>query len=137
MCDGDVWEDMVIPFLELVEVTCKDVILEAETVDEGSVDCRSLQYSEALCCPSAASTCSICKDAQLFPDIEVEDLSGEVWTCGQLAYYAADIEVASADCITYQTFEEYCCPDAFIPIAPSTGPPTASLTTPPTYSVSR
>ena len=56
--------------------SCEEVVLAAEKFDETSVDCANFRYVEALCCPSAASTCSICEGAELLADVEVEDYTG-------------------------------------------------------------
>ena len=120
VCDGDFRKDMVVPMRDLSGLTCEDVVL-----DENSVDCGSRQYAEALCCPSAASTCSICKGTKLFADVEVVDSNGATWTCAHVAYDAAEYEATSADCASHHDYEEYCCPDVYIS-TPSTTSPTYS-----------
>ena len=128
VCDGDFRPDMLVPFESIDGVTCEDIVFET------SVDCFNRQYAEALCCPSAASTCSICKGTQLSADVEVTDSDGATWTCREVAYYAANREATSADCSSYHSYEEYCCPDVFVPSVPSTSsPPVGFPTPPPTY----
>jgi len=109
VCDGDVRENMPIPGLN--GKTCEDIVAHAETIDETSDDCALLRVAEALCCPSAASTCSICKGTKLFADVEAVDSTGASLACGEVALYvSAEDDASSADCETYQAFEKYCCP---------------------------
>ena len=109
VCDGDFRQDMLVPFESVDGATCADVVLL-----ETSIDCPSRRYAEALCCPSAASTCSICKGTKLLADVEVTDYSGVTWSCRELAFYAANLEATSQNCTTYRYgFEMYCCPDIF------------------------
>ena len=117
---------MVVPIPDVLGLTCEGIIVDAETTAETSDICASLQYAEALCCPSAASTCSICKGTKLFADVEVVDENGATWTCGQLAYDAARYEPTSADCASHHDYEEFCCPDVYIS-TPSTSSPTSSV----------
>jgi hypothetical protein len=135
VCDGDVRENMPIPD---VIATCEDIVALAEIIDETSDDCPILQYAEALCCPSAASTCSICKGTKLFADVEVVDSTGVTLTCGEVALDAAEYEALSTDCESYQSLEEYCCPENAATIRKSsiTNPLSMSLikTQPRTYS---
>ena len=133
VCDGDFREDIVVPMRDVSGLTCEDVVL-----DETSVDCGSRQYAEALCCPSVASTCSICKGTKLLADVEVVYESGGTWTCRQVAYDAAQYEATWADCASHHDYEEYCCPDVFVPSKPSTSnPPIGFPTSQPTNFVSR
>ena len=125
MCDGDVRQDMVIPALDGVGVTCEDIVRSARLVDETSDGCPPLQYIEALCCPSAASTCSICMATKLLADVEVVGENGATLTCGQVSYDAAEYDATSAECASHHDYEEYCCPDAYISTA-STASPTSS-----------
>ena len=137
MCDGDVRPDMLVPFENLDGATCEDIVDVAKSLEDNSEECSSFQYVEALCCPSAASTCSICKGTKLLADVEVISSTGATFTCGQFAFYAANLEATSVDCTSYHKFEEFCCPDVFIPPPPSSSPPIGSSTPPPTYSSSR
>ena len=138
VCDGDFRKDMVVPIPDVLGLTCEGIIVDAETTAETSDICAGLQYAEALCCPSAATTCSICKRTKLFSDVEVVDENGATWTCGQVAYDAAQYEPTSEDCASRHNYEEYCCPDVFIPSAPSSSDPPIGFPTPqPTYFVSR
>ena len=131
VCDGDFRPDILVPFENLDGATCEDVVLET------SIDCFSRQYAEALCCPSAASTCSICKGTKLLADVEVVDSNGATWTCVETAYNAASFEATSEDCTMWLAYEEYCCPDVFIPTTSSTSPPIDFSTPQSTYSFSR
>ena len=138
VCDGDFREDIVVPIPDVLGLTCEGIIVDAETTAETSDICASLQYAEALCCPSAASTCSICKGTKLLADVEVVYESGGTWTCRQVAYDAAQYEATSADCASHHDYEEYCCPDVFVPSKPSTSnPPIGFPTSQPTNFVSR
>ena len=95
--------------------TCEDIVDSARTIDESSDVCVGLQYVEALCCPSAASTCSICKGTKLLADVEVlSSLSAGLTkrNCVQIAFDAAEYEATSVDCVDHQqSYEVYCCQD--------------------------
>lgn len=105
VCNGDFHQDMLVPLESLDGVTCEDILLET------SMDCTSHQYAEALCCPSAAQTCSICKGAKLFADVIVADSTGVTQSCREVAFNDADLETTSTDCTLYHNYELYCCPD--------------------------
>ena len=113
MCDGDVRPDMLVPFENLDGATCEDIVDVAKSLEDNSEECSSFQYVEALCCPSAASTCSICKGAALLVDVAIVDYVGATFKCSQTAYYAANLEATSAECTTYHGYEASCCPDVF------------------------
>ena len=106
---------MLVPSEILDGVTCEDVVAAATLLEDNSEECAALQSVEALCCPSVASTCSICKGTKLLADVEVgiADSTGTALNCGQVAYAAYIIETSSAACATYHSLEEYCCPDVF------------------------
>ncbi len=108
VCDGDFRQDMLVPFENVDGATCADAVLGS------SLYCSSRQFAEALCCPSAASTCSICKGTKLLADVEVTDyLTGVTWSCRDIAYYAAQKKPSTSDCRVYLSWEAYCCPDVF------------------------
>jgi hypothetical protein len=110
VCDGvEIREDMEIPLEELDGETCADDVATASTLDAFSEVCDAYKFSEALCCPSAASTCSICKGTKLYDDVVVPGTDGT--TCAELAYYAAQYEIASENCTAYEYMEAFCCPD--------------------------
>ena len=106
---------MLVPFENVDDMTCEDVVRWAEAIDEDSADCSSLKLTEALCCPSVASTCSICKGAELLADVEIEHNTGATFSCWRVAYSAANLEATSTSCTSYHGYEESCCPDAFVP----------------------
>jgi hypothetical protein len=111
ICDGvDIREDVEIPLDELDGVTCADVVIYSQTVDASSEVCDTYTFFEALCCPSAASTCSICKGAKLKADFIVPGTDG--LSCGYVAYEAAAYEIGSENCTVYEGAEAFCCPDA-------------------------
>lgn len=107
-CDGGtVRGDTEIPHED--GTTCKGTLEYTAMVAATSDSCVAAKYAEALCCPSAASTCSICKGADLREDVIVPGLVGA--SCAEVAYILADYEMTSADCTTYQDLEAFCCPD--------------------------
>lgn len=110
VCVGDVRENTPIP--KVMGVTCKDIVTFA-TINETSDDCPALQYVEALCCPSAASMCSICKGTKLLVDGKVVDSTEATWTCGEVALAAANNGATSIDCEDFQDYQEYCCPENY------------------------
>jgi hypothetical protein len=110
VCDGvEIREDMEIPLEELDGVTCADDVATASNLDAFSELCDAYKFSEALCCPSAASTCSICKGTKLYDDVVVPGTDG--MTCVEVAYSAAIHEIASENCTAYENTEAFCCPD--------------------------
>jgi hypothetical protein len=132
VCDGAKYrEDMAIPVPELAGATCESVILVAQNNVDATSGCLDLKYAEALCCPSVASTCSICQGAQLYDYLELPDYA---LTCGEFAFQVAEFDVASQDCTDFQRVEQICCPDAYDPpeTVPPTSPPSVS-SSPPTF----
>ena len=126
VCDGDVRQDIIVPIPDVTGMTCEDIVDSARTIDESSDICVGLQYVEALCCPSAAYTCSICKGTKLLADVEVVDWTGSTRNCVQIAFDAAEYEATSADCVDHQqSYEVYCCLDN------ETNPSSSSLVPPP------
>jgi hypothetical protein len=112
---------MLVPFENVDDMTCEDVVSWAEAIDEDSAVCSSLKMAEALCCPSAASTCSICKGTKLLADVEIVDYVGATFKCSQTAYYAANLDETSAECTSYLGYEASCCPDVFTSFEKSIG----------------
>jgi hypothetical protein len=110
---------MLVPFENGDDMTCEDVVRWAEAIAEDSADCSSLKMAEALCCPSAASTCSICKGTKLLADVEIVDYVGATFSCRRVAYSVANFEATSAECTSHLGYEASCCPDVFIPPASS------------------
>ena len=129
VCGGSEYRDMIIPSADLSYATCQEVVtVAAATTNELSEDCLVLRAAvEAFCCPSAAFTCSICQGAELYGDLELPMTDGSIYTCGQFAFDLGRnmLDIASQDCIAVQTWEELCCPDAFVPqpVVTSTSPP--------------
>jgi hypothetical protein len=129
VCGGSEYRDMIIPSADLSYATCQEVVtVAAATTNELSEDCLVIRAAvEAFCCPSAAFTCSICQGAELYGDLELPMMDGSIYTCGQFAFDlgAEMFDIASQDCIVAQTWEELCCPDAFVPqpVVTSTSPP--------------
>ena len=110
VCDGvEICKDMEIPLEELDGVTCADDVATALLLDASSEECAAYKFSEALCCPSAASTCSICKGTKLFGDVVVPGTDG--LTCVEVAFFAANNEIASENCTLFENTEAFCCPD--------------------------
>ena len=91
-------------------MTCADVVIYSQTVDASSEVCDTYTFFEALCCPSAASTCSICKGAKLKADFIVPGTDG--LRCGYVAYEAGLFDIGSENCTNYEVAEAFCCPDA-------------------------
>ncbi len=116
ICDGaeDYREDLLAPSPEFfgfpgLEMKCKDVVLMSTEIDEFSEDCPNFRYFEAFCCPSVASSCSICQGVQLvFSDLEIPDSDGV--TCGLAAFLAAQYNVTSQECTDMHMLESLCCP---------------------------
>jgi len=104
---GEVREDMEIPYED--GTTCEDIIGPAELVGADSDECELFKSAEALCCPSEASTCSICQGTALRGDVVVPGLEG--MTCAEAALAMAEFEMTSANCTTFQDLEAFCCPD--------------------------
>jgi len=132
VCAGSDYRDVVIPISdsEGTTVTCQDVVLSAAAYDEDDEVCLSLKYSEALCCPDVASTCTICQGPVLYDYLEIPDTDGV--TCGMFALLMAEFDIASQNCTDFQVMEEVCCPDEYDP-APSTSPPGIFSSPPPTF----
>ena len=102
--------DIPVEGLEDGVTSCEDAVVEAATLDETSDMCGLYQFFEALCCPSAASTCSICKGTRLLDDIIVPGTDGG--SCAQLAIFVAKYDITSENCTDIQDWEAFCCPDA-------------------------
>ncbi len=111
MCDGvEIREDMEIPVEGVDGLTCAEVVATAPTFDASSGECVDGKFSEALCCPSAASTCSICKGTKLYGDVVIPGTDG-MTTCAEVAFGAARYEMTSANCTVFEDMEAFCCPD--------------------------
>jgi hypothetical protein len=107
-CDGgSIRGDTLIPDQD--GITCERALEIVATEESSSENCAAAQYAEALCCPSKASTCSICKGADLREDVVVPGSDG--MTCVEVAYFVAEYEMTSANCTLYQDLEAFCCPD--------------------------
>ena len=108
-CDGgSIRGDTLIPDQD--GITCERALEIVATEESSSENCAAAQYAEALCCPSKASTCSICKGADLRDDVVVPGLEG--MTCVEVAYIMAEYEMTSANCtLTQDGLEAFCCPD--------------------------
>jgi hypothetical protein len=104
---GEVREDMEIPYE--AGTTCEDIIGPAELVGADSDECELFKSAEALCCPSEASTCSICQGTALLGDVVVPGLEG--MTCAEVAFGVAVFEMTSANCTSFQDLEAFCCRD--------------------------
>ena len=111
-CDGGtVRQDTEIPYFGgyFDGQTCGDILTSTESEGATSESCGDAIFAEALCCPSKASTCSICKGVDLRDDVIIPGSGG--LTCVQLAYLATLEEMTSANCTNFQDLEAYCCPD--------------------------
>ncbi len=111
-CDGGtVRQDTEIPYFDgyFGGQTCGDILTSTESEGATSEKCGDAIFTEALCCPSKASTCSICKGVDLRDDVIIPGSGG--LTCVELAYSATFVEMTSANCTMLQDLEAYCCPD--------------------------
>ena len=124
VCAGGITVESTSSVGEGSSKTCGDLVVDRDTVEEGSDTCAQMKLTELVCCPAApASPCQVCPGGATNPGREVS--GGK--TCDELIADAGLVESTSDVCPQLQLAESACCPPALNATMP-TSSPTANAT---------